>query len=225
MWRVGRTGWGRWVGAGRSGGTRGESWVERGSGGGVTGRGVGAVGRGGRGAGAAGEGGAGGEVGVVRGSGPPPGRGRAAETTITRGVADPGGEHLGQPAGPAAVADRQQARRPARGPCCGRTRPRPRWPRPRPGRGPRPLQPQQFPHGGRALAPPAERREVMLRRAGPGGLVHARRRPPGAGTRACRGGAADRRGRIVAHPVGVAAPQRGEPGVEPVRGGGRSPAP
>src|SRR5579875_1680318 len=85
---------------------------------------------------------------------------------------------------------------------------------------PGPVEPEQFPYGGRALAAAAEGREVVLADQGRRGLVHPvqadRARVPQRLVPAQRVG---RRG-IVAHPVPVPPPERGEPRVEPVRGGG-----
>ena len=65
----------------------------------------------------------------------------------------------------------------------------------------------------------------MFAQAGPGRLVHARdvdrARVPERVVPAQR----IRRGRVVAHPVGVAPPQRGEPRVEPVLGAADRPHP
>ena len=171
---------------------------------------------------AAGERGASGEVGLRAGSGPPPGRGRAAERRSRRGRA-PGRQDL-RPTRSAAARRPPAGRRPARGPCCGRTRPRPPSRRPRRERAaptPAAAAPARW---SRPRADGRTRRSPGCR-AGPRRLVHPLdvdpARVPERVVPAQRVG----RRRIVAHPVGVAAPQRGEPGVEPVRGGADRPHP
>ena len=178
--------------------------------------------RAGRGGGSAGPGG---QRRCRRGSRPPPGTGRAAAATVTAGSRTPAASTW---------ASQAAARRPSptasRPPTSARTM---LWQNAsavtvatgQPGRGPRPLQAQQLAHGARALAPPAERGEVVLAEADPGRLVHRRHvdrpRVPERVVPAQRIG----RGRVVADPVGVAPPERGEPGVEPVRGGADRPHP
>ncbi len=87
-----------------------------------------------------------------------------------------------------------------------------------PGRGARPLQAQQLAHRAGPRAAPAEGGEVVGAEAGPRGVVHAGD-VDGAGIPE-RVAAAQRIGgrQVVAYPIGVTPPERGEPGVEAVRG-------
>jgi hypothetical protein len=133
-----------------------------------------------------------------------------------RGITDGGGEHLGGPAGrPAPLADgEQRADQRAHHVVAERVGDH--------GRDreavvvPAPVQDAQRADGGRTRPAAAEGGEVVLAQQGPRRLGHGGQiQPPERPQRlvpAQRIGP----GRVVADPVGVAAPQRGEPRVEPV---------
>ena len=83
---------------------------------------------------------------------------------------------------------------------------------------PVPVQSAQRPDGGRSLASAAERGEIVLAQAASRGLVHGRQVEPPEGPQRLVPAQRVRDGLVVADAIGVAAPQCGEPRVEP---GGR----
>ena len=83
---------------------------------------------------------------------------------------------------------------------------------------PVPGQGAQRPDGGRTLPPTAEGGEIVLAQAAPRGLVHGRQIELPEVPQRLVPAQRVRGGLIVADPIGIAAPQRGEAGVEP---GGR----
>ncbi len=86
--------------------------------------------------------------------------------------------------------------------------------------GPRPVQAQQRAHRAGPFAAAAERGEVVLPQAGLCRLVHDGDVEPAPVPERGVPGQRIRQFGVVADPVGVPAPDRGEPGVEPGRGGG-----
>jgi hypothetical protein len=86
---------------------------------------------------------------------------------------------------------------------------------------PVPVQGAQRPDGGRALPPTAEGGEIVLTQEASRGLVHDHQVEPPEVPQRFVPAQRVRGGLVVADAIGVAAPQRGEPRVEPGRRGAR----